>query len=611
MKQHAKVARVPDSDDDYEHHQVIDKENNSPGTKAREFCDASTQYDLRDLAETKEHSYCVRESSPIPEDMHSSQLQPPQIAPWLVTPVTDSCQSTESDEEAHSPNTDSETEKYCVFDTSCTSQDSDIEMGGQEDQKFIVFRNSLSELFRFCPTCGSSVVSQSESTSGTMLVVKMECSKGHNVNWQSQPLVAGLPAGNLITAAGILLSGGTFSKFSHFAQIIKLQFISESSFYRLQDEYLCPVVNETWKSHQESILENFKDNPLHLLGDGRCDSPGYSAKYCTYTLVEQDTGLIVDFQLVQVSEVSNSVGMEKEGFLRSVNELVTKGLTVAQIATDRHLQITSVMKKQFPDIDHQYDVWHVSKSVIKKLTQLGKAKGCSNLLPWIRSVANHLWWSSKSCNRQAENLREKWISIIYHTINVHSWENATSFGKCEHNELSLEESQRKQWLRKCSPAHDALKSVVLNKKLLKDLDKLTDFSHTGNLEVYHALLTKYCPKRQHFSYKGMLARTQLAALDHNHNTGRRQATTSSGEVRYKVVFPKPTKIWVAKPITESKSYGYLQGILKAVLNKRQLNPQPLRKHKARQPPVILPANIATCERPLKETVVSARKTRFT
>ena len=95
-------------------------------------------------------------------------------------------------------------------------------------------------------------------------------------------------------------------------------------------------------------------------------------------------------------------------------------------------------------------------------------------------MANHLWWSSKSCNGQAENLREKWISIIYHTINVHSWENATSFGKCEHNELSLEESQRKQWLKKCSPAHDELKSVVLNKNLLKDLDKLTDFSHTGN-----------------------------------------------------------------------------------------------------------------------------------
>ena len=40
--------------------------------------------------------------------------------------------------------------------------------------------------------------------------------------------------------------------------------------------------------------------------------------------MEQETGLIVDFQLVQVSEVSNSVGMEKDSFLQSVNELVTK-----------------------------------------------------------------------------------------------------------------------------------------------------------------------------------------------------------------------------------------------------------------------------------------------
>ena len=73
------------------------------------------------------------------------------------------------------------------------------------------------------------------------------------------------------------------------------------------------MVNETWKSHQESILQNFKDNPLHILGDGRCDSPEYSAKYCTYTLVEKDTGLIVDFQLVQVSEVSNFCWDGKRG----------------------------------------------------------------------------------------------------------------------------------------------------------------------------------------------------------------------------------------------------------------------------------------------------------
>ena len=35
-------------------------------------------------------------------------------------------------------------------------------------------------------------------------------------------------------------------------------------------------------------------------GDARCDSPGYSAKYGSYTLMDLVTKKILDFQLVQV-----------------------------------------------------------------------------------------------------------------------------------------------------------------------------------------------------------------------------------------------------------------------------------------------------------------------
>ena len=52
--------------------------------------------------------------------------------------------------------------------------------------------------------------------------------------------------------------------------------------------------------------------------------------------------------------------------------------------------------------------------------------------------------------------------------------------------------------------------MVLNKKFLKDIEILTEFHHTGELEVYHSLLLKYVPKHLHFSYKGMVARTQFA-----------------------------------------------------------------------------------------------------
>ena len=65
-------------------------------------------------------------------------------------------------------------------------------------------------------------------------------------------------------------------------------------------------------------------------------------------------------------------------------------------------------------------------------------------------------------------------------------------------------------------------------RLLRDIKILNGFHHTGSLEVFHSLLLKYCPKQQHFSYDGMQARIELAILDHNYNTDRKQAVTTSG-----------------------------------------------------------------------------------
>ena len=160
---------------------------------------------------------------------------------------------------------------------------------------------------------------------------------------------------------------------------------------------------------------------------------------------------------------------------------------------------------------------------------------------------------------------------------------------------------------KGSPSHEAVKSVVLDKKILKDICKLSQFCHTGILEVYHSLLLKYCPKRQHFSYKGMIAHTQLTALDHNNNVHRSQATSAQEERRYRGVFPKAKKSWIAKPIMEAKSYQYVDGMLAAVVEQRKSNPTTQEKRKVHPPSTSLPPNIA---RPSKKTIIENYKSRF-
>lgn len=146
---------------------------------------------------------------------------------------------------------------------------------------------------------------------------------------------------------------------------------------------------------------------------------------------------------------------------------------------------------------------------------------------------------------------------------------------------------------------------VLDKKLLNDLPYLTEFSHTGNLEVYHALLNKYCPKNRHFSYTGMVCRCQLAALDHNAGASLQQAVTKNGQRRYNVVFTKQGKAWVAKPIKAHKNKQYVQDMVDRVIevcaNKIEV---PLPDIPA------LPPNIASTPRPDKSSVIESHRSRF-
>ena len=112
-------------------------------------------------------------------------------------------------------------------------------------------------------------------------------------------------------------------------------------------------------------------------------------------------------------------------------------------------------------------------------------------------------------------LKEKWISIIFHVQNKHCWTGNFVYHCCTHPELSKESERSKVWLSPKSQAFEALQKIVFDKTILKDIVHLTKVSHTGVLEVYHSLLNKWAPKSTHFSYKGMIARTQLAAIDFN------------------------------------------------------------------------------------------------
>ena len=88
------------------------------------------------------------------------------------------------------------------------------------------------------------------------------------------------------------------------------------------------------------------------------------------------------------------------------------------------------------------------------------------------------------------------------------------------------------------------------------------------MQVFHSVMTKYVPKRIHFSRAGMEARTQLAALDHNFNVGRHQAKTTSGELLYKSQFSRHKGYYVAKKVYVEKSYDFVGQLMNNVQQAR-------------------------------------------
>ena len=122
------------------------------------------------------------------------------------------------------------------------------------------------------------------------------------------------------------------------------------------------------------------------------------------------------------------------------------------------------MKSEYPQIVDQYDVWHLSKWVTKKLTKKAKKKKCEELMPWIQAIYNNLWWCASTCGGDAEMLRERWISILHHIVNKHQWRGHRLFQKCGHPAMTRRDENSIEWLKPGSPAHVALEEVVTKKK---------------------------------------------------------------------------------------------------------------------------------------------------
>ncbi|XP_078329915.1 uncharacterized protein LOC111101498 [Crassostrea virginica] len=191
--------------------------------------------------------------------------------------------------------------------------------------------------------------------------------------------------------------------------------------------------------------------------------------------------------------------LEKACLKKGLQFLLEKGVQVVEVVTDAHVQIEALMSKHicntlfkvnirmatvaeygfcmavillifflesdYLNIKHSFDIWHGSKNLGKKIIRAGQEKLKKPILQWTREVVNQFWFCASKANSEDEFI-SMWFGVINHVVYEHEWilpyrTGGKSF--CQHGPLT--EEMEKGWLVAGSPAHNALRDIVCDKRL--------------------------------------------------------------------------------------------------------------------------------------------------
>ncbi len=186
--------------------------------------------------------------------------------------------------------------------------------------------------------CGS-IMTYNSNEKGSVFILSWSCPRGHAGIWRSSEVLKVTKNNNvyvndILIPAAVVLSGSQYYKFSNFCQAMNLQIPSGQSYLNYQKHFIAPTVAEFWDQITSETRKFLAEQDVCLLGDGRSDSPGHSAKYCTYIMMDSKTEVVVDMQIVDKRETKGvSTNMEVFAAEKLLVRLKDKML-IAELVTD-------------------------------------------------------------------------------------------------------------------------------------------------------------------------------------------------------------------------------------------------------------------------------------
>ena len=231
-------------------------------------------------------------------------------------------------------------------------KESDIYRNQVHKIRAIVDVQKIVELFQKCqlPTCSAVANVKANSVKGGVLKIEWVCGNSHHGSWVSSEVLCEKKnqkvfVNTLLMAAGILLTGNNFDKITLLCNFLGIDFLSSSTYYRIQRHFVVPECVRFWDDMKTEIWSTIGSESIILCGDGRNDSPGHCAKYCTYVMMEQILNVIVDLEIIDKREVGGiSTNMEVFG-LRKLLERIVGKLVINEFVSDASTAVIALVRK--------------------------------------------------------------------------------------------------------------------------------------------------------------------------------------------------------------------------------------------------------------------------
>ena len=151
-----------------------------------------------------------------------------------------------------------------------------------------------------------------------MITIKSSstCLRGHSntCTWKSQPMVNGAAAGNVLIPAAILFSGNSYQHIHDFAKFLNVLLMSYFPSLTVHGKKV------------KLVLFNKYDRLTMLIYAVMGDAIALNIreKYGTYISMDENSKKVIEFSVVQVTEVTSSNAMEYEGCIGTLNTFLER-----------------------------------------------------------------------------------------------------------------------------------------------------------------------------------------------------------------------------------------------------------------------------------------------